>query len=180
MKKVIVASENPVKIEATRLGFETMLQGPFQFSGSPIPSGVSDQPMSDAETLRGAINRADTASEQYPEADYWVGLEGGLEETNKEMYAFAWMIIKSKSGQIGKGKTATFFLPPDMAELVRQGKELAHVTDEIFKETNSKQKQGTISFLTGGAIDRTKYYLNAIIIALMPFKHPELYKITRE
>ena len=175
MQNIIVASRNPVKIEASRLAFEKMMEGSFDVKGATISSGVSDQPMSDSETLQGALNRANTASEQYPDADYWIGLEGGLEENNGEMYAFAWMIIKSKSGQVGKGKTATYFLPPAMADLVRQGKELAHVTDEIFMETNSKQKQGTISFLTDGAIDRTKYYLDAIIIALMPFKHPELY-----
>ncbi len=34
-------------------------------------------PMSDAETLMGATNRANNAKKEVPDADYWVGLEGG-------------------------------------------------------------------------------------------------------
>lgn len=56
--KVIVASQNPVKINTTKLGFQLMLPDEeFEFIGVKADSGVSDQPMSNEETLNGAKSR---------------------------------------------------------------------------------------------------------------------------
>ncbi len=124
MKKIVVASKNPVKINATLSGFQKMFPGEtFEAEGVSVPSGVSDQPKNDAEIFRGAWNRADNASKAIPSADFWVGIEGGIEEKNREMESFAWIIIKGENGKFGKGRTGTFFLPPRVAELIRQGKD---------------------------------------------------------
>ncbi|MCL4159787.1 UNVERIFIED_CONTAM: hypothetical protein GTU68_012718, partial [Idotea baltica] len=69
----------------------------FEVAGISVPSGVSDQPMSDQETLQGALNRAEAAQIAIPEADYWVGMEGGIAERDDQMEAFAWMVILSKT-----------------------------------------------------------------------------------
>ena len=111
-KKVIVASTNPVKINATEIGFAKIFPGEtFNVSGVSAPSGVPDQPMSDNETLKGAINRVENVSKLEPSADYWVGIEGGLQPIGKEIRASAWIVIKSKEGVVGKGRTGSFFLP---------------------------------------------------------------------
>ena len=62
MSKVIVASTNPVKRNAAQQGFlKVFPDKKFVFSGVKIPSGVSDQPMTDKETYQGALNRAKNA-----------------------------------------------------------------------------------------------------------------------
>lgn len=176
MKKVIVASKNPVKINAVEEAFRRMLKNEsFEIVGINVPSDIVDQPMTDEETYRGAMNRACNAFGVENDAEYWVGIEGGLEEKNGELEAFAWVIIRSKGGKFGKGRTSTFFLPRRVAELIKQGKELGDASDEVFQEDNSKQKQGTIGLLTENNIDRTKYYIEPVIIALIPFKNPDLY-----
>ena len=49
--KVIVASKNPVKIEATRIGFQKMFpEQELEVIGISAPSDVNDQPMSREET----------------------------------------------------------------------------------------------------------------------------------
>jgi len=111
-----------------------------------------------------------------PRADFFVGIEGGIEEKNFEMEAFAWIVIKTKENEFGKGKTGTFFLPPQVAELIKQGKELGDADDMVFGKTNSKQENGAVGILTDNVIDRTKYYVDAIIFALIPFKNKALYK----
>src|SRR6266496_6281476 len=122
MKKVIVASTNPVKIETTKIAFAKMFsKESFDVQGVSAPSEVSNQPMNEAETLKGATNRANNVSNLVAEADYWVGIEGGLEAVNGELEAFAWVVIKSKDGKIGKGRTGSFFLPNKVAELIKQG-----------------------------------------------------------
>ena len=176
MKKVIVASTNPVKINAAKLGFEKMFPDEdFEVEGISASSEVSDQPMSEEETLKGATNRAENASKQVPDADYWVGVEGGLHVINDDMEAFAWMVIKPKEGKIGKGKTGSFFLPKKVIELINKGIELGEADDIVFGKTNSKQKSGTVGTLTHDVITRTSYYEPAIILALIPLKNPSLY-----
>lgn len=176
MKKIVVASKNPVKISAALNGFQKMFPGEiFEAEGVSVPSGVSDQPKNDAEIFQGAWNRASNASEAVADADFWVGIEGGIEEKAGDMESFAWIIIKGKNGKFGKGRTGTFFLPPKVAELIRQGKELGEADDVVFQRTNSKQENGAVGILTGNIIDRTKFYIDAIVMALIPFKNEELY-----
>ena len=176
MKKVIVASVNPVKIKTTELGFVKMFpEEAFDVQGVPAPSDVSDQPMSGIETLKGAANRVMNVSRIVTEADYWVGIEGGLEEVNGELEAFAWVVVKSQDGMIGKGRTGSFFLPKKIAELIKQGKELGEADDLVFGLTNSKQANGAVGILTGNVLTRTSYYEPAVVLALIPFKNKALY-----
>jgi inosine/xanthosine triphosphatase len=176
MKKVVVASTNPVKIKATLDGFTTMFPDEtFEMIGQSVESGVKDQPTSDDETYQGALNRADGASKLVPDADYYVGLEGGIESKPGNMEAFAWMVVKSKDGKYGKGRTGMFVLPPRVAELINGGMELGAADDIVFGKTNSKQTNGAVGILTNDVITRSSYYSAAIVLALIPFKNPDLY-----
>lgn len=176
MKKIIVASKNPVKLNATLTGFQKMFPDEsFEVEGISVSSGVSDQPKTNIETYQGALNRLHRASEAFATGDFWVGIEGGIEENGSDIEAFAWVCIKSNDGIFGKGKTGVFYLPERIAELVRQGKELGEADDIVFGTVNSKQANGAIGFLTNDTVDRTKYYTDAVTFALIPFKHQHLY-----
>jgi non-canonical (house-cleaning) NTP pyrophosphatase len=85
------------------------------------------------------------------------------------------VVVLSPAGMAGKGRTGTFFLPPAVAALIQQGKELGEADDIVFAQSNSKQKNGAIGILTGDVIDRAALYEPAVIMALLPFKNPELY-----
>ena len=175
MQKVIVASKNPVKINCTKEGFEKIFtDSTFVFEGVSVPSDVSDQPMTDKETLQGAINRAKNAQQRSPDADFWVGIEGGIDEVEDGMIAFAWVAVLSNN-QIGKSRTSTFYLPPKVVQLIHEGIELGYANDQVFGEKNSKHKGGAVGSLTGGVLGRTEYYIQAVMLALVPFRNPELY-----
>ena len=176
MKTIIVASNNPVKVESVRAGYARMFPGEaFTCQGMAVPSHVSDQPFSSEETLQGAFNRASGAREQAPTADYWVGIEGGVEPDGEtELGVFAWVVVLS-DGQVGRGSTGIFYLPPRLAELVHQGTELGEADDIVFGRSNSKQKNGAVGLLTGDALDRAGYYEHAVMLALIPFRNRELY-----
>ena len=90
------------------------------------------------------------------------------------MLAFAWIVIRSHQ-QLGKARTGTFGLPPTVADLVRQGKELGEADDQVFGQTNSKQNDGAVGLLTDNVIDRMQLYEHAVILALIPFKNEALY-----
>ena len=176
IKKIVVASKNPVKLKATLEGFLKMFPSDnFETESVSVESGVCDQPETDQQTFQGAFNRVNNVCMAKPEADFWVGIEGGIEEKDNEMEAFAWIIIKGKNNKVGKARTGTFFLPQKVAELVKQGKELGDADDIVFGRTNSKQQNGAVGILTDNAIDRSSFYIEAVVLALIPFKNESLY-----
>ena len=175
MRKIVLASQNPVKAKATEEGFRRLFADEsFDLTTVSVPSGVADQPLSDIETLRGARNRAQAARALMPEADFWVGMEGGIEDVGTELVAFAWVVIESSQGA-GQARSATFSLPPAVSELVRGGLELGEADDRVFGDTNSKHKGGAVGLLTAGAIDRAALYSPAVTLALIPELNPALF-----
>jgi inosine/xanthosine triphosphatase len=175
MKKVIVASNNPVKIQAVVDGFaKGMPTHQYQVEGIAFPSPVSAQPFGDEETLQGARQRALTARDLAPDADFWVGVEGGADRSLEAMYAYAWVVILSKD-QSGQARSAAFLLPRKISELVMDGVELGHADDIVFGRSNSKQQNGAVGILTADAVDRRLLYEQPVMLALIPFLHPELY-----
>ncbi len=139
-----------------------------------LNSGVSDQPMTDANTRAGALTRAENARQTRPEADYWVGVEGGCDYLDEEMVAFAWIQILSNERQ-SHARTALFRLPVEVQKLVEKGLELGDADDVVFGKQNSKQKNGAVGLLTHNVETRTSLYEQAVILALIPFKNPTLY-----
>ncbi|MBI4133566.1 inosine/xanthosine triphosphatase [Candidatus Uhrbacteria bacterium] len=176
--KVIVASKNPIKIQAARGAFERMFpDASATYEGFSVSSGVPDQPHTEEETLQGAVNRATRARAEYPDADYWVGMEGGVVFNGDAALALAWIAVLGRDGMVGRGRTGTFYLPPEVGELVRAGHELGEADDIVFGRENSKQQNGAIGLLTGDVLTRTQHYSDATVLALIPFKNRALYLV---
>ena len=175
MARITVASQNPVKLMAALAAFQQMFPAAdFAVDGVSVRSGVPDQPTSVSETMAGARNRAENARVAEPESDFWVGIEGGIEDSLLGMTCFARVHVLGRDGVTGLGQTAVFYLPREVAELVRGGLELGHADDKVFGRDNSKQQNGAIGLLTDDLIDRQAYYTHALIMALVPFKNREL------
>jgi inosine/xanthosine triphosphatase len=174
--KVVIASHNPAKIRAVNEAFALQFPGEtIEYTPASVESGVGDQPFSDEETRHGARNRARNASEMYPGADYWVGLEGGIETIDDQLMAFAWMAVLGPDQRIGEARTVTLPLPPAVKTLVDQGLELGDANDKVFSTVNSKHQGGAFGLLTNGIYTREGVYTEALVIALVPFVN-ELYK----
>ena len=175
MKTIIVASRNPVKLEAVRSGFNRMFnQEDFQIKTVSVPSGVKEQPSNNHETITGAFNRTKKAAELFPNADFWIGIEGGVEENDDELAAFAWIVVRSKE-LVGKARTGTFFLPPPVVKLIKEGKELGEADDIVFNRSDSKKENGAVGILTDNSIDRKQLYEHGVVLALIPFKNKDLF-----
>jgi inosine/xanthosine triphosphatase len=174
MIRIVVASKNPVKLDAVSDGLSVFLNQSIEIIGVSVGSGVSDQPMSDLETLQGAETRVENSRNQFPDYDFYVGIEGGVEESASGLIAFAWIVI-SNGLKTGKARTAGFFLPPEVARLVHQGIELGDADDIVFSKQNSKQQNGAVGLLTHDLITRKSLYMPAVQMAFIPFLNPELY-----
>lgn len=140
-----------------------------------VPSGVSDQPLSEDETITGAINRAKHALTLVPEAEIGLGLEGGL--TYDETYTRQWYLISICAAwdrqRLYLGKGLAFPIPPAVGKRVQTEKiELRTIIDELGHTVGSNQKGGAYSLFTGGRIVRANVFSEAVTAALTPFCSP--------
>lgn len=176
MKKVVVGSKNPVKIKVAEEAFTKMFpEEQFEFVGIEVSSGVSDQPMSEAETLQGAKNRAANAHIAIPDADYFVGQEGGLEKNEDGYWLTAYLVVLRNDDVMGYARTASYLLPRALGQYIDQGIELGVAADMAFGGTNSKHKEGVVGTMTNSLVPRKEFYLTALLFALSRFKYPELF-----
>ncbi len=168
-QKVIIASLNPAKINAVKSAFLSAFPSQeFEFSGVSVPSGVADQPMSNEETHLGALNRVKNAKIEIQGADFYIGLEAGIEGN----VTFAWMVVESGTHR-GESRSASLMLPPEVLAQLKHANELGDVMDQVFGTENIKQKGGAISLLTHNQLTRSSVYHQALILALIPFTNPE-------
>ncbi len=175
--KILVGSINPVKISAAKEAFSLYFDN-VEVTCISVPSHVPDQPIND-ETYQGAQNRANELHKinlaQNLNAEFSVGIEGGIQKTFNKWFAFGCMCLIHKSGKTSFGTSAHFELPDIVTKQLLERKELGHVMDELMEQENTKQKGGAISFFTNGRMDRKELYIPGLISALVPFQHENLY-----
>lgn len=174
--KIAVGSQNIVKINACKTAFNKVWPNiDWIVEGIEVDSEVSKQPMTDEESIRGAINRAKKAIKLL-KADFGVGLEGGMQQIGNYWFDCGWIAIVDKNSKIGLGSSLKILVPEKMMTLIRQGKELGDVIDIFFKGKNLKQKNGHFGCMTNNAVTRTSGYVDGIISSLVRFIHPELFE----
>lgn len=171
--RVVIASKNPVKLAAGRSAFEALFPGAdIEMLAVDAASGVADQPRSDDETRTGARNRAAQARQAHDDADFWVGLEGGIDVSGEQLMAFAWMHVLGRNGLSSEARSVSLPLPPRVKELVDAGFELGDANDRVFSMLNSKHGGGAFGLLTEGRVTRESVYAETMMLALMPFVNP--------
>lgn len=175
--KILVGSKNPVKLDAVKETFALYFNS-IEVIGIDVDSNVPDQPIND-ETFIGAENRANELvninSEQSLHADFFVGIEGGIQQNYNKWFAFGCMCIIDKEGKKSFGTSAHFELPQIVSDQLLERKELGHVMDEIMNSENTKQKGGAIAYFTNGKMNRKELYIPGLISALVPFQHEKMY-----
>jgi len=170
-----VGSENPVKIGSV-VRAATAFWPQARVVGVRVEPAVGAQPMGDRAIYGGALERARLALLRVAEADYGVGLEGGIAEDDDGMWVYAWVVVAERGGRIGKGRTGQFLLPEGVARLIREeGLEMGDADDRYFGRTNSKQQEGAIGLLTDRRLTREDFYFQGVVFALLPFIHPAHY-----
>lgn len=175
--KILVGSKNPVKINSVKEAFSKYFQN-NEVLAIDVNSGVSIQPVNN-ETFDGAKNRVNellnlNSTENY-NADFFVGIEGGIIKIYDTWFGFGCMCIADKNRHFGYGTSPLFQLPDSITKKLLNGKELGDVMDEITGENNTKQKEGAIGFFTNGEMHRKGLYVPGLITALIPFLHKEFF-----
>lgn len=188
--RLCVGSANPVKVNAAKQAFLAVFPDHEVYCESMnAPSGVAEQPMTEAETRLGAQNRvrycAANVNTSTNTFDYCVAMEGGVDQFAEGAASFSYVAIlnlnkdegteKGKDGDLFTGRSANLPLPDTIFKRLQQGEELGDVMDEVFNTSNIKQKGGAIGLLTNYAATRESVYTQALILALAPALHSDHY-----
>lgn len=172
--KIIVASQNPVKVDAARTSFSMAFPDEeIEIIWLDAPSSVSDQPMSTEETKNGAVNRVKYC-QQHHQADYYVSYEGGVDVLDGIPSTYAVVCIANAQKR-QTGRTASLPLPDQIYQKLKQGAELGPAMDAMFNTVNIKQKGGAIGQLTNGLETRASIYVSATLLTLSAFFYADLY-----
>lgn len=171
--KIAVGSTNPVKIRATK-NIVRKIFPRAKIVALEVPSGVPAQPRGDKQTQRGAINRA-RAARRAANADWGVGLEGGIVVNEFGTMTCAWVAIVDRTGRVGIGGSTNMLLPRQVASRLKRGVELGDAMDEFAKIRGVKRKMGAIGVLTKGLFDRQRSYEIILAFAAVRFLWKEKY-----
>lgn len=165
MRRVAIGSTNPVKIEAVREAFAELHPDDFQTHPVEIDS-TDDQPWGEARTRAGALRRAQGALDALTDADWGIGLEGGTTRDDAGLLVTSWIAARHRDGPHGLARTASFYLPDEIAALVDAGTELAQAWTQVHGMEGVGRGGGTVGLLTGGRITRIRLYRDPVVLAV--------------
>jgi len=154
MNKCYLGSENKVKLEVVK---EVLTN--YEVIGINVDSKVSKQPLSDEETLQGALNRA----QALPKDGLRIGLEAGVQMFQDMCFLVNWgVLIDFEDNIYYAGGTR---IPLDdfvKDKLFKEKKELADVMDEFLHTKDIKQKEGAIGYFTYNYIKRKDIFVHIV------------------
>jgi inosine/xanthosine triphosphatase len=155
-KRAVVGSGNIVKIEAVRQVLE-----PFGYEvvGEAVDSLVSDQPLTDEETIKGALNRAQNCSE----ADLKIGLEAGVMLIGDTLFLTNYGALISGNGKEYFAGGARIPLPDVIKDLILNKRiELAEAMDYYFKTEDIKHNEGAVGYFTNNVVKRVDLFVHIV------------------
>lgn len=166
--KIAIGSVNPAKVKAVEEAFKEQ-DIDVMVTPMSVPSGVSNQPFSDEETIQGAVNRAENCLLE-ENIEIGIGLEGGVVETPLGLFVCNWgaLVVKGESPIIAGG--ARIRLPEDVAERLRKGEELGPVMEDVSKVRNVSKKEGAIGIFTNNVITRDEMFTHVMKILIGQFQ----------
>ncbi len=180
--KVIICTTNPIKIEATKMAFESYFDNiEYEMFDMKPYREVLDQPMSRKETLDSALSRIKIIEKDYS-ADYYVSLEGGVDKDNFGAFLTGYVVIKKKkNGKISVSGGYRMPIPSIIFDklLNKEEKELGLIIDSLAGIKNTKQKNGAIGLFTDNKLTRSGIFYEMVLLALIPFVNKTYQKVER-
>lgn len=169
--RVMVGSDNPVKVEAVCNVMSKVFPS-LEVGCMAVATSIAEQPFGE-QTRQGAVERAKAS---LGKADFGVGLEAGVFELADGLYDVQYCAVVDKRGLITIGHGSGFRYPPEVARRVREGKSVGRVFEELYGEEDVGRREGAIGLLTKGLLDRTSLSEQAVLAAMVPRIRQELYR----
>lgn len=153
---VYLGSTNPVKIASCE---EVLNPLGYEVIGLNVNSGVNKQPLSDEETIKGAINRA----LQLPTNGLRFGLEAGVEWHNKQLFLVNWGVLIDEANNYYYAGGTRIPLPEDFNDYILiKNLELSDIMDLFYQKENIKHQEGAIGFFTNNLVKRIDIFTHIV------------------
>jgi len=185
MKKIIVAvgSTRRPKLSAVTealalFGKQLDPEAIFEIAGVEVASGVGHTPLSRAELMRGARNRAEALRAISEETSvpwkFFVGLEGGfdvvLDRDERLVFLESWAYVLDRNGRGCYGRSGAVLVSEPLARaVVDEGIELGVAVDQFAGGRGIRDAQGAWGVLTRDLVTRQDAFRMALIGAFAPF-----------
>lgn len=176
MKEIVLSSTNEAKKRAALQAITEIFGAGNVLRTLEAPSGVSPTPMSFEESIRGAKNRVKSSREIEPNADYYIGAEGGVEKIDDQWFLGGWVVVENKEGEQHLASSSLVELPFFLVERLKPGVSLSDVVYENdFPEGVYARRDvlGTNGLITNGTYSRVTEFYDALRIALSLFNKTE-------
>ncbi|WRP05769.1 DUF84 family protein [Rossellomorea aquimaris] len=176
MLKIAIGTTNPAKVQAIQKAFQELYEEVL-FECFKTDSHVGEQPISDQETIEGALNRAKGVL-RATDSDIGIGLEGGVTESLYGMFVCNWGALVDRSGNEIIGGGARIPLPKEISSRLKAGEELGPLMDEYTQTTGVRKKEGAMGVFTNGLITREAMFLHVVrlLIGQWQFRNKEQVK----
>lgn len=171
---VAVGSTNPTKITPVKTIFSKHFKH-VVVKGVAARSGVAEQPMSDEEMYKGAVNRARQALANVKGAKYGVGIEGGVHKYSYGWFERSIIVIVDAKGGIGIGSSGGLHLPKRIVHDLKRGKNLEQSVDRLFGTKKIGSGIGMFGMMTNKVVTRASGVAHGVAFALARFLHEDLY-----
>ncbi|MEE8349074.1 MAG: inosine/xanthosine triphosphatase [Acidobacteriota bacterium] len=190
--RIAIGSTRKPKVEAVKEAWEVFgpklledLDEKTTFPSYNISNGVPNMPLSVAELMGGARNRAEhlqlQLKQERSEANYYVGLEAGFnvidhDGPHRQAFLESWAYVSDGyKGYFGHG--GGLYVPSLVADpVIDRGLELSIVMDRVSDQSDVGNGKGSWGVLTQDMMTRQSAFVIALIAAFAPFYHPEAYR----
>lgn len=162
--KIAIGTTNKAKIGAVEVVAKQFFEQ-AKFTYYKAPSGISEQPMTTEETRQGAINRAKNTLVATDSALSF-GLEGGVMEIDDVMYVCNWGALVLADGTLFTAAGAQIVLPEEIAQEIRDGKELGPVMEAYTQRRDIRQQEGAVGIFTHGLINRQAMFEHIVSLLI--------------
>ncbi|BCB05314.1 DUF84 family protein [Bacillus sp. KH172YL63] len=162
--KIAIGTQNPAKVQAIQKAFSQLYEQ-AEFEALQAESHVSEQPLSDEETIEGALNRARGVLESTG-SEIGIGLEGGVSDSTDGMILCNWGALVDSNGNEIIAGGARIPLPEEISAKIQEGYELGPLMDDYTKRTGISKKEGAIGVFTNDLITREAMFMHVVLLLI--------------
>lgn len=150
ISEIAIGSTNPVKVQAVKNALNDEKVHIVSCSAS---SKVRPQPLSDEETLQGAINRAKDCLEKTASI-LAIGLEAGVVLLQNQIYLCHWGALADRNDNTYFTNGPLILLPPEYSKPLLQGENLEDIMHHSTGIESLGAKEGAIGIFTQNRLNR--------------------------
>ncbi|MFK7780238.1 MAG: inosine/xanthosine triphosphatase [Candidatus Gracilibacteria bacterium] len=177
--KIAIGTESESKITAIKDAISECIYfkgEEIELISEKVDSGIPNMGRSIEENMLGAKNRAINVSEII-EAEFYVGVEGGVFKIGKKAYLFGVVYILNNNGEGHYGMSNIMEIPEIFdKEIYENGKELLPTLLKISGDEGVYKKNGAFGHWSDDMLTRKDQFILAFLSAIPPF-YNKYYKL---